>query len=134
MQKNKNQKIINFIIIFSLFLLNFFVQAYDINRQVHILTDEGDHLYSAKLITQGYIPYKDFPPPSPHVPFLMYVNAFVLLITHFHMTAYHLIYIAWVFAAVFPLFYTVLSLTKSRLVAVLNIVIFSTYVEIKSFS
>jgi len=130
MQKNKYQNSINFIIIFFLFLLNFFVQAYGINRQVHVNTDEGDHLYSAKLITQGYIPYRDFAPPSPHVPFLMYVNAVLFLLTDFHMTAYHLIYIAWVFATVFPLFYTVLFLTRSRLAAVSSILLFSTYVSL----
>ncbi|HWS82834.1 MAG TPA: hypothetical protein VN207_01095 [Ktedonobacteraceae bacterium] len=122
-------KMATFCMAFLLFLGNVVIQSWGLRTQVRPGTDEGAYLYQAKLITQGYLPYKDFAMTS-HVPFLMYLNAFVLKICNFDMFTYHLIYIAWVFFTVFPLFYTVLYFTRSRVASMFSIVLFSTFAEL----
>jgi hypothetical protein len=112
-----------------LFVGNVVIQSWGLKTQALPGVDEGVYLYQAKLITQGYLPYKDFAMTS-HVPFLMYLNAFVLKICNFDLFTYHLIYIAWVFSTIFPLFYTVLYFTRSRVASLLSIVLFSTFAEL----
>src|SRR5579859_4233950 len=123
------QSVKDWIMPLFVFLINIFVQASAIQKQVYPFTDEGPHLYAAKLVSQGYMLYKDFGLAS-HVPFLVYLNACVLQILHFSMTLYHFIYVLWVFTSLFPLFFTVRFLTKSNLCALGSILLFSTFVEL----
>jgi hypothetical protein len=125
----KGIRIVNFCIALLLFLGNVVIQSWGLGRQeLPDPPDEGVYLYQAKLITQGYLPYRDFAMTS-HVPFLMYLNALVLKLCNFDMLAYHRTYVAWVFLTIFPLFATVLYFTRSRVASVLSVVLFSTFAE-----
>ena len=117
------------LIAFLLFLGNVVLQSWTLKTQARPDTDEGVYLYQAKLITQGYLPYKDFAMTN-HVPFLMYLNALVLKLCDFDMVTYHRIYVIWVFLTIFPLFYTVLYFTRSRVASILSCVFFSTFTEL----
>jgi hypothetical protein len=119
--------ITTFCMVFVLFLGNIVVQSWALRKQARPETDEGVYLYQAKLITQGYLPYKDFAMTTGHVPFLMYLNAFMLKLCNFDMFTYHLVYTVWVFLTIFPLFYTVLYFTRSRFASIFSIVLFSTF-------
>lgn len=119
----------NFFLVVLLFIGNFFFQSWAIGKQVRPDTDEGVYLYQAKLVTQGYIPYRDFAMTS-HVPFLTYVNALVLRVVNFDMLKYHDLYILWVFLSIFPLFYTINFFTRSKLASVFGVLLFSTFAEL----
>lgn len=125
-------KFSDILIVLSFFVGNWVIQSWALVTQARPGTDEGVYLYQAKLITQGYIPYKDFAMTS-HVPFLMYLNALVLKLCNFDMLLYHHLYVAWVFLSVFPIFYTVLYFTKSKWAAAFSIVLFSTFSELVSW-
>src|SRR5258708_18833176 len=72
--------------------------------------------------------YKDIEMQN-HVPFPIYLNGLVLKLCHYDILTYHVIYTAWVFLTIFPLFYTVLHFTRSRLASSFSVVLFSTFVE-----
>src|SRR4051794_10335559 len=116
------------LIAFLLFVGNVFLHTRALRTQARPFTDEGLHLYEAKLMAQGYIPYKDFAMPN-HVPFLIYLNGLVLKLCHYDIFTYHAIYTAWILLTIFPLFYTVLHFTRSRLASSFSVVLFSTFVE-----
>ena len=116
-------------IVFLLFIGNVLLHTWALRTQARPGTDEGLHLYQAKLMVQGYMPYKDFGMPS-HVPFLLYLNGLVLKFCNFDIFTYHVIYTAWVFFTIFPLFYTVLHFTRSRLASTFSVVLFSTFAEL----
>ena len=120
-------RITTFCMAFVLFLGNVVTQSWALRTQARPETDEGVYLYQAKLITQGYLPYKDFAMTTGHVPFLMYLNAVILKLCNFDMFTYHLVYAVWVFLTIFPLFYTVLYFTRSRFASIFSIVLFSTF-------
>ena len=57
-----------------LFLFTFFcIRSYSINTQFY---DESIYLYQAKLLSQGFIPYKDFSLAHPPIP--LFVHAFFI--------------------------------------------------------
>lgn len=115
------------VIVLLIFAANFLIQQYNIGKLVYTFTDEGVYLYSAKLLNQGLLPYKDFFLAQPF--YLLYAVAFILRLTNFDLNIFHLIYIIWVFSAIFPIYFIILKLTKSRLASILGIILFSTFTE-----
>lgn len=115
------------LLVLIIFIINLVAQFYGIGKNVNIFTDEGIYLYAAKLVTLGFIPYKDF--FLIHLPLLIYINAFILTIINFNMGTYHFIYIFWVFSTLFPIYFIVLKITKNRLGSFLAILLFSTFTE-----
>lgn len=95
---------------------------------VYVFTDEGVYLYSAKLISEGLIPYKDFFLAQP--PYLIYLISKVLQFVNFDLNLFHLLYIIWFFILIFPLYLIALKLTESRFAATLSLLLFSTFSEL----
>ncbi len=116
------------LIAFLLFIGNVILHTRELRTQARPFTDEGIYLYEAKLMVEGYLPYKDFAMPN-HVPFLIYLNGLLLKLCNFDIYTYHYIYTIWVFSSIFPLFFTVLYFTRSRLASSFSVVLFSTFVE-----
>ncbi len=110
------------------YLANIFLQSYGINKIVYPQTDEGIYLYEAKLLAQGYIPYKDFNLAG-HTPFLQYLLSIFLRLYHFNIPLFDYMYIMWVFISLFPLYSITIYLTKNRNAGIFSIFIFSTFVE-----
>lgn len=118
----------NYLTIIFLYIVNLIVQNYNLGKIVNVFTDEGVYLYSAKLLLEGFIPYKDFFLAQP--PFLLYLAGLVLHIVNYNMNLFHFLYTLFVFSSIFPIFFVVLKLTQSRLSAIMSIVFFSTYSEL----
>lgn len=119
---------LDFFIIALLFLANVLVQLYSLGKIVYPTLDEGVYLYSAKLIAEGLIPYKDFFLSHPF--FLLLPVAFIFKITNFNLNIFHIIYTTWSLSLVFPLYFISLSLTKSRFASILSIILLSTFTEL----
>lgn len=115
----------NFVIIFIIFLFNLLIQNWNLGLLVLPGSDEGVYLYSAKLLGQGFIPYKDF--FLAHPPILLYFTHFILLISRYNIDIFHLIYTTLVFSSVFPIYLTTFKITNDRLAALLSIILFSTF-------
>lgn len=118
----------NYLIIASLYIANIIVQNYNLGKIVDVFTDEGVYLYSAKLITKGLIPFKDFFLAQP--PFLIYITGFVQFICNYNMELFRFLYTLWVFSAIFPIFFIVRFFTKSNAAATLSVIFFSTFAEL----
>lgn len=118
---------IDIVIVTVFFVLYSCLQCYAIGKVVYVATDEGVYLYGAKLISQGYLIYRDF--FLGHMPFLMYLNALILPLVKFNLNIFHYIYAFWTISTIIPLYLTIKSLTKNRLAAVLALVVFATFVE-----
>lgn len=119
---------LDLLIIAGFFLGNLAVQFHSIGKLVYVFTDEGVYLYSAKLITQGLIPYKDFFLAQP--PLLIYLGAILLKLSNFNLNLFHYIYTCWVFISIIPIYLIVYHITKSRIAAILSMLLFSTFVEL----
>lgn len=50
----------HFFIIFVIFIINILIQNWNLGLLILPGSDEGVYLYSAKLLGQGFMPYKDF--------------------------------------------------------------------------
>lgn len=118
----------NYLIIIFLFIANLTIQNYNLGKVANVFTDEGVYLYSAKLLNEGFIPYRDFFLAQP--PFLLYPIGYVLNIIRFDINLFRFLYTLFVFSSVFPIFFIVLQFTRSRLSALMSIVFFSTYSEL----
>lgn len=118
----------NYSIIIFLYIVNLIIQNYNLGKIANVFTDEGVYLYSAKLLNEGFIPYKDFFLAQP--PFLLYLAGLVLHIVSYNMNIFHFLYTLFAFSSIFPIFFVVLQFTRSRLSAVLSVVFFSTYSEL----
>ena len=112
------------LVIYFVFLL---VQTHSVGRAAFSFTDEGVYLYAAKLITQGYVPYRDF--FLGHFPFLIYANAAIMLTVKSNMIVYHWVYTAWTLSLVIPLYFTIKKLTENRSAAVLSLVVLAGFTE-----
>lgn len=121
------RKFIDFAAVSIFFLIALFFQTQSIGKLVYTASDEGVYLYASKLITQGYLPYKDF--FLGHLPFLMYVNAFILVLTKFNLNIFHWIYIIWVLSILFPVYFITKKITKNSFVAFLAIFLLITFNE-----
>lgn len=109
------------------FLVNIFLHTQFIGKFIYTFTDEGVYLYSAKLIAQGYIPYKDF--FLAHPPFFFVVIGLILQFLHFNIDAFRVIFVIWFFTSLIPLYYITYFLTKSRIAAIIALLLFSTFAE-----
>ncbi|OGE26699.1 hypothetical protein A3C26_01040 [Candidatus Daviesbacteria bacterium RIFCSPHIGHO2_02_FULL_39_12] len=118
----------SFLIAAILYLTNIAIQNYNLGKIVDVFTDEGVYLYSAKLLIQGLIPFKDFFLAQP--PFLLYIVGAIQLITGYNMELFRFLYTLWVFSAIFPIFFIVRYFTKDNLAATLSILFFSTFSEL----
>ena len=112
----------------AIFLVNLFIQNYNLGKLVNVFTDEGVYLYSAKLLTGEYIPYKDFFLGQPV--YILIIPAFLLLFGGFDINIFHFLYTIWFFSIIFPLYFIIVKLTNSRLATILALVLFSTYQEL----
>lgn len=113
---------------FVLFIINLIIHSYNLGGLVYVFTDEGVYLYSAKLLSLGLIPYKDFFLAQP--PFLIYLISKVLQFVNFDLNLFHLLYIIWFFSLIFPLYFITLKLTNSRFAAIWSLFLLSTFVEL----
>lgn len=118
----------DYLIVAILYLTNLVIQNYNLGKIVNVFTDEGVYLYSAKLLTQGLVPFKDFFLAQP--PFLLYIVGTIQLITKYNMELFRFLYTLWVFSAIVPIFFIVRYFTKSSLAASLSILFFSTFSEL----
>src|SRR3990167_5173914 len=80
----------SFLIAAILYLTNIAIQNYNLGKIVDVFTDEGVYLYSAKLLIQGLIPFKDFFLAQP--PFLLYIVGAIQLITGYNMELFRFLY------------------------------------------
>ncbi len=95
---------------------------------MYVFTDEGVYLYSAKLISEDLIPYKDFFLAQPL--YLIYLVSQLLQFVNFDLNLFHLLYIIWFFSLIFPIYFITLKLTNSRFAAVLSLLLLSTFAEL----
>lgn len=118
----------DYLIVATLYLINLVIQNYNLGKIVNVFTDEGVYLYSAKLLTLGLVPFRDFFLAQP--PFLLYIVGTIQLITNYNMELFRFLYTLWVFSAIVPIFFIVRYFTKSSLAASLSILFFSTFSEL----
>lgn len=104
------------------------IQNLKLGKLLHTFPDEGVYLFASKLILDGLVPYHDF--FLAHPPFGILVSSLLLAVSHFNMNLYHLLYTMVVFSTIFPLYFTVLSLTRSRLAAITSVCLFSFFPEL----
>jgi len=109
----------------SIFVLNLIVQNWNLGKLILPGSDEGVYLYSAKLLDQGLIPYKDF--FLSHPPFLFFIAQILLRVFNYNINIFHLVYTILVFLAIFPIYQITYKLTKDELASLLSIILFSTY-------
>lgn len=117
-----------FVIVITIFIINLALHLYSLGKVVYPIADEGVYLYSAKLISEGYIPYKDFFLAHPF--YLLLPVSIILVITNFDINIFHVIYTAWVFSAIIPLFFISYKLTNSKFASIMSLVIFSTFTQL----
>lgn len=117
-----------YLILIFLYTLNLIIQNYNLGKLVYVVNDEGVYLYSAKLLTQGFIPYKDFFLAQPA--FLIYLAGFLLKAVNFNIDLFRLIYTCWVFSIIFPIFFIVFKFTKSILASTISIILLTTFSEL----
>lgn len=110
------------------FFINLIIHSYNLGKVVYVFTDEGVYLYSAKLVGEGLIPYKDFFLAQP--PYLIYLISKVLQLVNFDLNLFHLFYIIWFFGLIFPMYFITLKLTNSRFAATLSLLLLSTFAEL----
>lgn len=105
-----------------LFAAAFALQSRSVGRVVIQALDEGVYLYAARLIADGLLPYRDF--FLSHPPLLIAGAAVGLRLTGFDVPLFSLLYVAWVFSSVFPLYALLRRLSASRAAAVFGGVLF----------
>lgn len=128
MKMIKTSSFIKILIPLVLFLINIFIQNYNLGKLVNVFTDEGVYLYSAKLIANHFIPYKDFFLGQPF--YALVIPTIMLIISAFNINVFHFLYTLWFFSLLFPLYFVIIKLTNNRLSAILALILFSTYQEL----
>jgi len=120
----------NFNLIFpgAIFLFVIFVQNFNLGKLVNVFTDEGVYLYGAKLLSDGYLIYRDF--FFGHSPYLLVVPALFFKIIGLKMNLFHFFYTVWFYSSLFPIFLIIYKFSKSRFGATLGLIIFCTYGEL----
>ena len=111
----------------ALYAVAFMAQTWNLGRTVRPALDEGVYLYAARLITEGWLPHRDF--FMSHPPYTLFGAAAGLGLTGFDVPAFSTLYAAWVLSTLFPLFFAVEEATGSRLAAALSGILFVTYPE-----
>lgn len=123
-----NKKYLILFILIFLYMSNLIIQNYNLGKLVYVANDEGVYLYSAKLITGGFIPYKDFFLAQPA--FLTHLAGFLLKAVNFNIELFRLLYTCWVFSIIFPIFLIIFKFTKSIFAAIMSIMLLSTFSEL----
>src|SRR5687767_3259686 len=97
----------DFLIVLAVFLINLIIQNWNLGNHVLPGSDEGVYLYSARLLGQGYIPYKDF--FLAHPPYLLYLVNFLMWVSGFNMDVFRFLLTVLVFSTLFPIYYIILK-------------------------
>ncbi|MCM8766348.1 MAG: glycosyltransferase family 39 protein, partial [Candidatus Omnitrophica bacterium] len=103
------------------------MQLFNLRYVAAPYTDEGIYLYSAKLITQGYLPYRDF--ILTHPPLAIFLIALFFKFWDERLFLLRIFYALFIQTAIFPLFILVKKNTKSIWAALTAVALFSTFVE-----
>ncbi|HPZ08454.1 MAG TPA: glycosyltransferase family 39 protein [Candidatus Eremiobacteraeota bacterium] len=111
----------------ALYLIAITVQLWNLRYVSAPMTDEGDYLYASKLISEGYLPYKDF--YVGHPPLGMFIISLFFYIFGIHLHPFRLIYTLLIESIIFPIFYLVKKRANSVFPAVFASVLFITFVE-----
>ncbi len=119
---------LDIILISGSYSINVFVHSLGLKRAVDVFTDAGVFVYSAKLISEGLVPYRDF--FLSNSSFLLYLSSIVLKVVDYDMIAFNFIYILWFFSSIVPIYFIVLRFTKNKIAALLSITLFSTFAEL----
>lgn len=121
---------INYNLIFpgAIFLFVTFVQNFNLGKLINVFTDEGVYLYGAKLLSEGYLIYRDF--FFGHSPYLLVIPALFFKIIGLKMNLFHFLYTVWFYSSLFPIFLIIYKFSKSRFGATLALILFCTYGEL----
>lgn len=117
----------NFFIPTLFFFFSLFIQNYNLGKLVLPATDEGIYLYAAKLISQGFLPYKDFFLGHSFYP-LLPVTLFFKLFGN-NLDLLHFLYTAWSLSIIFPIYFTILEFRKNRWAAILALLLLMSFSE-----
>jgi 4-amino-4-deoxy-L-arabinose transferase-like glycosyltransferase len=109
------------------FLLNCFLQLFNLKYVAAPYTDEGVYLYPAKLISQGYLPYRDF--MLSHPPLTMFVIAIFFKLFGVDLFLLRALYVLFVQSAILPIYILVKNHTKSTWPAIISVALISTFIE-----
>jgi len=104
-----------------------YIQTHSIGKLVYTFPDEGIYLYAAKLVSQGHLIYRDF--FLAHLPFWIYINAFILQLLKWNIDLYHVFYACWVVSGIIPLYLILYSVTKKTTPATLACLMYLTFPE-----
>ena len=125
--ENMKRISIDYVLLLLLLTSGLYLQFHSIGTLVYTFPDEGVYLYAAKLVSQGYLIYKDF--FLIHLPFWIYINVIVLTLLHWNIDAYHLLYATYIISGVIPLYFVIYTLTRNRVSSFLGSLIFILYPE-----
>lgn len=112
------------LVVLALILANVLLQTWN-GERAFLGSDEGVYLYTAKLLGEGVVPYRDL--FVAHPPLLLYVSAGLFAIARENLAALRVLIALSVFGTLFPVYAVVLGATRSRLAAVLAAILFSTF-------
>ena len=129
------RSLIDLLLVATVFAVDILIQSYNLGKAAYTFTDAGVYLYSAELVSKGFMPYRDF--FLGHPPFLIYVTSAVLKVTNANLDLFHFLYIIWVFSSIIPIYCITLSSYSNRTAALLSILLFSataTVVDVDSHS
>ncbi len=107
------------------FITSVVLQNYNLGRFLDVISDEGVYLYAAKLLSAGFIPYKDF--FLAHPPFLIAIIAGFFKVTNTNINMFHFVYSIWIFTTLFPLYFLAEKISRSRLIASVSMLLLITY-------
>jgi len=115
------------VLILGFFLFNSFLQLVNLRYVASPYTDEGNYLYHAKLISQGYLPYRDF--MLSHPPLTMFLIAIFFKLFGINLFLLRTLYALFVQSIILPIYILVRNCTKSIWPAIISVALISTFVE-----
>ena len=104
------------VLLWAVYLANVALQSRSLARVVVPALDEGVYLCAARLMADGLVPFRDF--LLTHPPFLVAAAAAGLTATGGDVPLFSLLYVCWVFSALFPLAFVVRRLSGSAVLGV----------------
>jgi hypothetical protein len=110
-----------------LFSASLVAQMWNLGRTFLPALDEGVYLCAARQMTAGAVPYRDF--FLSHPPYSMLGAAAVLAVTRGDVPAFSALYTAWVFSAVFAVYFVIFRLSGQVIPAILGAFLFVTFPE-----
>lgn len=109
----------------GILILNILIHLYAILNTVEIKSDEGVYLYAGKLMTEGFMPYRDF--FLSHLPYYIFLQGLILKILDYNFIIYRLLYCLWCTSSIFPLFYLAKFISGKRAAAIFALLLFLTF-------